>query len=346
MKKQMQGQTSALVNLLSASNLKIDSAKELNPIFEETVEKLRSESHRKHGFRIESMFAYVAGALGKCLLVKQEDAGGVCLTSKVIDMQVPDYRLVLDNSECLLVEVKNCAKLKVRFKKNYISRLQRYADLQNVPLKIAVYWSKLKIWVLLPSEKLKFVGENCDIKFDEAIARSQMATLGDMRLACKVPLKVEMKCDSKLLSEGEGEDVYEFIPRAIDIYCDGVLIECDVEKEIAFQIILAVSATWDETMETAAVDSDSSVLHFKFLPPEINDEQDWEGVGSLSTIISQKFDNRTVTDGEVESLAPGCDFSYFEFFIPDDYQGKYFPLLRLIIQPNEEYVSPIRKAKP
>src|SRR5262245_37375139 len=46
-----------------------------------------------HGRRAEAMFAFVAGALGKAALVRQEDAGEVYAADS--SLQIPDYRLVL-----------------------------------------------------------------------------------------------------------------------------------------------------------------------------------------------------------------------------------------------------------
>ena len=57
-----------------------------------------------HGFRTESMFCHVVESLGKCRVIKKEDAGEVIMHTD--SAKVPDYRIVTHNDQQLLVEVK------------------------------------------------------------------------------------------------------------------------------------------------------------------------------------------------------------------------------------------------
>ena len=63
-----------------------------------------SPATRLHGRRIEAMFGYVAAAMGRCSLVKKEDSRPAFAGHP--DMQIPDYRLVTDDGQQFLVEVK------------------------------------------------------------------------------------------------------------------------------------------------------------------------------------------------------------------------------------------------
>jgi hypothetical protein len=47
----------------------------------DAYKKITIESNRNHGFRTEYMFGYVAGALGKCTVVKHEHAAGLILSN-------------------------------------------------------------------------------------------------------------------------------------------------------------------------------------------------------------------------------------------------------------------------
>ena len=82
-----------------------------------------------HGKRVEALFAHVAGALGRCLIVKTEDAGDIFVADG--DVKIPDYRLVLRDRSQLLVEVKNCHGTGIErpfvLKRDYVDQLARYA---------------------------------------------------------------------------------------------------------------------------------------------------------------------------------------------------------------------------
>ncbi|MBU2298015.1 MAG: hypothetical protein KKG39_06835, partial [Gammaproteobacteria bacterium] len=71
-----------------------------------SIEESKKSNIAIFGKRIESLFAYVAGALGKVVLLKQEDSGDIYFSGE--DLIAPDYRLTFHDNEQLLVEVKNC----------------------------------------------------------------------------------------------------------------------------------------------------------------------------------------------------------------------------------------------
>lgn len=88
------------------------------------------------------MFSYVAHTLGKCSLIKQEDSG--TNYSHNTDLKIPDYKIILDTGEAFMVEVKNCNDDNIMFKKEYIKNLEEYANLTKCPLKVAIYWNKIR----------------------------------------------------------------------------------------------------------------------------------------------------------------------------------------------------------
>lgn len=81
-----------------------------------------------HGRRVEAMFSYVVASLGNCILLKKEDSGDLFTTDTTIE--IPDYRLVLNSGEQILVEVKNCHPKQLggcfRLKCSYLEGLKRY----------------------------------------------------------------------------------------------------------------------------------------------------------------------------------------------------------------------------
>ncbi len=71
-----------------------------------SIEKSKNSNIAVFGKRVESLFAYVAGALGKVKLLKQEDSGDLYFVGD--EVLAPDYRLTMLDGSQFLVEVKNC----------------------------------------------------------------------------------------------------------------------------------------------------------------------------------------------------------------------------------------------
>jgi hypothetical protein len=68
------------------------------------------QAHRKnpalvHGFRAQTMFAYMAAALGACKIITEEDSGEFYVASP--DFKRPDFRILTNAGAELFVEVKN-----------------------------------------------------------------------------------------------------------------------------------------------------------------------------------------------------------------------------------------------
>ena len=129
MKRKQAGLTGALIDILRTTGLTLADKDELGSLIGKEMDKIGKEAHRQHGFRIENMFAYVAGALGGCLLVKQED-GGACFVDEE-NIKISDYRVVLKNRDIFLAEVKNCTESSIQFKESYINSLHLYGDLKS-----------------------------------------------------------------------------------------------------------------------------------------------------------------------------------------------------------------------
>lgn len=64
--------------MASHHNYKIDSEEALNDFLsrvKESINRSANSGTKIYGHRTENLFCYVVGALGKTLLIKQEDAG-------------------------------------------------------------------------------------------------------------------------------------------------------------------------------------------------------------------------------------------------------------------------------
>ena len=130
-----------------------------------------------HGRRIESMFEHVAASLGKCVLIKREDAGEACSTNA--EILPPDFRVVLDGGTERFVEVKNCHKAdpnyRYKLKNTYLSALENYARVFGRELLIAVFWSRWKKRTLVRPEDFLRTAAGCSVSFLEAIRLNRMA---------------------------------------------------------------------------------------------------------------------------------------------------------------------------
>jgi hypothetical protein len=129
-----------------ASGKSISDAASRDQLFE----RLRALLHqhvnheaRLYGFRAESMFAHVAAAMGSCQLISEEDSGIFFDTTG--DLKRPDFRIITLDSAQMFVEVKNFhqkhdALKPFRMDGRYLASLKRYASINTIPLRLAIYY--------------------------------------------------------------------------------------------------------------------------------------------------------------------------------------------------------------
>ena len=150
------------------------------------------------GKRVESLFAPVAGALGNCSLIKQEDSGEVFSTEQ--NIQAPDYKVILKDGSQYFIEVKNCHFSNLKsfypFNKTYIEKLENYADLHATPLLFAVYFSHQNKWTLLSKSSLIEQKNRYVTDFLNSISQNEMSLLGDRTIGTEPDLIVELIADA------------------------------------------------------------------------------------------------------------------------------------------------------
>lgn len=294
-----------------------------------------------HGKRTEAMFAHVAGGLGNCELIKQEDSGASFVNSDAV--AVPDYRIVTKAGEIMLVEVKNFRMRSFdRFytmQKRYLAKLQRYADINKIPLKFAIYFSGVNQWILLSPSSFIDAGKTVRIDFAHAIARNEMAVLGDRMICTLPPLTMTFEGDidderSKIDTNGQAL----FTIRKINMACDGNLIEDDVEQQIAFYLMRYGSWISDGT-PAEVVDGKLKSFQFLFAPAEEEEisDQPFRSMGNLSSMVSTAFQELTIENNGVVSMDVRYDPSFFHLQIPEKYKGGSLPLWQFVLQPNMDF---------
>ena len=134
-----------------------------------------------HGLRTQSMFEALVVSLGAVEILKQEDSGEIYASDDPEHMlEVPDFRLVLEEGSQILVEVKNFYQDKdptqsFALGANYLEGLIRYSKLMACNLLLAIYWTKWNIWTLVPPEVLRSEGQRRKLDMLDAINANQVS---------------------------------------------------------------------------------------------------------------------------------------------------------------------------
>lgn len=290
-----------------------------------------------HGLRVQAMFVYVAAALGNCKMLKEEDAGEIHSVDEVVN--VPDFRLITRDDRELLVEVKNFHSKdhEAPFAMNAksASGLARYSDLFCRELFIAIFWSVPKLWTLVPLRRIAISSGEVRLFIEDAVRWNHMHLLGDRMIGTLPNLGLRLFSDStKPRRVGEGGETSFTIGRA-ELFCGETAIDDPAEQEIAW--ILLSYGEWP-AKESAAEIQDGELISFGFVakPRErSNPDQEFEIVGTLSTMISRLYNDITAPSGKIERLSTDAEPMRFDSLIPAEYAGSKLRLWRFTVQPAE-----------
>lgn len=282
-----------------------------------------------YGKRTEALFAYVAGALGEVQFLKQEDSGELFFEGE--DIQPPDYRLILNNQEKFLVEVKNChnksPEQKFKLKKDYVKKLQKYGDINGLPLKIAIYFSVWKMWCLVPLDIFKEKDDGYLIDYKTAGIHSQMDMLGDAFIFMhKTHIELHLYTNDPKsvihIAKTKGEIAWDI--ESFQIFSDGVEIVNKKEKIVSFYLL--THGKWKGTLMEEMIENNIAVgLKITYL----SNFGTVNNCGPYSRIISSVF-NQFTTDknGDISNLGLDIDPILFSIFAPKNYESEILPILR------------------
>jgi len=285
-----------------------------------------------YGRRTEAMFSYVAASLGKCLLIKKEDAGDVISSS--LDIIIPDYRVVLEDGSQLLVEVKNYRQQSAyddyTIKTEYLDRIIRYSQIIDSELFFAVYWSLWDMWTLVSVNDFQRSDNTAILPFHTAIKRNYMGRLGDVHIGTTPPLSIRIYTNKGKPHSVNHEGVAEFVIGSVEIRCKQSVITLDNERRIAMAIMMY--GNWAETSRAYYSDEhlrEIDYIEFSYSPEECNEEQGFSFVDSISTIISRQYSQLTAPNGKVERLTPNIAPGMLGFIVPEAYKSDVLPLWRI-----------------
>jgi hypothetical protein len=324
-------------NLFSAMGYKLNDSIAEDKFIKEVRRSLKNSKSNDtaiYGKRTELLFAYIVRALGSVALLKQEDSGDVYYFDE--EVITPDYRLIFKDSSQLMVEVKNFRQKqpseKFSIKKNYYNKLERYAKLNNVELKLAIYFSNWNQWVLLSIDAFEVDGELFTIDLSKALMMSEMSIIGDMMIGTSPDLEIHFLTNEDEANEIDHVGQAIFINRDIKIYCAGNEVTDASEKGMAFHLIKF--GDWVEK-ECEAIVKNNKLVGMKFIfTPKDHTAENFSIIGTLSSIISKMNREYTVKDGKVIAVDIKIPSFVLSVFVNKNYNGQHLPLWRFVIQRN------------
>jgi hypothetical protein len=305
-----------------------------------TVSKLTAD-HALYGLRSESMFAYVAAALGGCKIVRHEDAGMQIIPE---DMAPPDFRLLTKENEEFFVEVKNHHfwRKPFRVRERYLSRLVNYATAFKKRLKFAIYWSQWGIWSLIDTRFLSKKGKYREIEFGPAMIRNEMVAIGDCDISTVPPLAIRLYANKESPREVRDDGMAEFRIGRVTFLANGAEISDRQEQSIA--LYLMMFGTWSHVEEGVTLENQlPAYFEMSCCPEQVNDEHEFQSVGFLSSMVSKCYDHHTSINGELTKLTPGTEPNSLIVSIPSQYKGKSLRLWRFYMHPKHASPKAIKR---
>lgn len=289
-----------------------------------------------HGTRVEAMFSYVAGALGHCKVIKQEDTGE--LYSVRNDVAVPDFRIVTLEGKELLVEVKNChhagTKYRYRMTKEYLAKLRNYADLFGCELKIAIYWSRLSHWSLVSADAFELDDKYYSLSMEQCMKRNEMKIIGDSMVGTIPPIVLRVIPDPNKPQKTEPDGTIGFIIGDVKLRCDNHEVRDPFERKLA--LFLFSYGDWCAGEPEFRIDAgELSWIQFVADKDPVKGQR-FAMLGFLSRMISLQFNELTAEEGEIVRLSPSLDPEELGILIPENFKGEHLQLWRFTMSPNYE----------
>ncbi len=300
-----------------------------------SIERSLQDERLLHGLRTQAMFEALVVSLGRVKMLKQEDSGDAYFTDDTL--KVPDFRLVLEDGQHLLVEVKGFHKggmilgKPLRLPQAYADGLARYANEMRCALKVAVYWTRLNTWTMVDLSAFRPQGRYLLLSIDDAMRANEMALLGDLMLGTRYPLTLRVLADPTARRSVDEHGRVLFTISDVKMYCAGQEITDPDERSIAFRLMLF--GDWHEENEASIYGKDLQWIEFCFVPPG-DSGHDFAIVGSLSSIFSRTYALRTLDHGRVKYLRTTQSPARIGSLVPKNYRGTALPLWQFTLQPS------------
>ena len=156
---------------------------------------------------------------------------------------------------------------------------------------------------------------------------NQMSILGDYMVGTVPPLRFRVLTDPTRPRHIDEDGQVVFAIGGIELYCGDTRITKPLEQRIA--LFLMMYGDWpSEDGETQIKDNELIAFEFVARPIAPDVQQGFQFIGSMSGMISRRFDSLTAEEGAIERLSPSTERSDLGITIPEDYEGQALPLWR------------------
>lgn len=292
-----------------------------------------------HGWRAQKLFEAVVVELDRVQLITFRDIGSTWSRDPV---KRPDFEVVSETGERLMVEIKNVAPGRTTdsCSQGEVVDLERFADLADARLLFAHYWTTLNVWTLVDRSVLSCERRRCSLSLETAMLANEMSFLGDRMLATTSPLTMRLVADKgqprSLRPSGPGTREGVFTVADVQLLVGDRAITDAQERELAF--FMMFYGGW-ELEEPANLDAAGEIESVDWRFSAIDDDRSPEEhrlVGALSSLYSTAFNLATLRDGRVIRLrhepAPGA----LSALVPEDYWSRgdrVLPLWQFEVRP-------------
>jgi hypothetical protein len=309
---------------------------------EETIKKLAAglddslgTEARLHGWRADRLFGLIAADLEGCVLVRQEDAGETFYEGD--DVKLPDWLLVLRNSDRFLVEVKTVPPTEhwvATFSRRELRRLRRYSDLVGCDLYIATYWTALGLWSLVPADDYADAGNRHEITLEQAMTRDHMGVLLDDRMiGVKPPLQMHIGLSGQVTTSDASTHTVEGTITSVQLLSVGQEMVTDEEKALVW--FLLSFADWPTEETVAELGDGEYELAFTMAPEQWDPSQGFALIGRLSQLYSRYFTSATTDDQGIHTLTINAEPGMMPRLIPTTFQSERLPIWHIRVKPPE-----------
>ncbi len=288
-----------------------------------------------HGFRAQTMFAYLAAALGGCKIITEEDSGDFYVANP--DFKRPDFRILTHSGNEFFVEVKNFHQSDpwepYVLESDYVRQLQNYARAFQRPLLFAIYWTRWQLWTLNPLGSFSQTAETYSLLLTTAGSTDQKALLGDYTIGIPKPLALRFYTDpgKPRKIDANGHALFT-IQRVAFLAAEHEILD-EFERRLAWFFLRYGS--WEDIEEPAHV-VNGEIIYFDIqaVRHDSNPEQRFLMIGQLSEMITRQFNEMTVEDGQVLRLSPQIQPDKFGVVIPDNFTGSILGIWRFTHKPD------------
>ena len=218
--------------------------------------------------------------------------------------------------------------------------LKSYAKQNNVPLKLAIFWSSWGKWTLIDTEKLDCSQKKLRFGLGDAYAQNEMLLLGDHWVGLTPPLSVRLFADMSKSTKIDDDGMAKVFFKRLCLCANGVEITNPIEKAIAWFLIQ--NGNWSRVENSAKVTNNSlDYTATQFFTEESNGELPFNIVGMMSDMLSLQCRRLVTKDGEIRNLIPQPNSERMAPLIPDGYSGDVLKLEKISIQPNSNLLKKI-----